>query len=210
MLIIVPIFGGAALPTPTRAGLAAALALAIAPALRPIDAAGALPGALELLAEATRGLPIGIGAALLVHTALMAGGASDDLRGARESAALPIFEGEATPLGAVLGLLVSIALLESGAPARLIAALAQPVLPSTALGVIVTQLTAAVSMALAVAAPVVAVSIVVSVAEALLARAAMPAHTSALLAPLRSLLILIVAALALERMVALLAVLAGN
>lgn len=207
VLAIVPAFGGAALPAPTRAGLAAALALTIAPALRPV-ANRTFPLPVDLLLEALHGLPVALGAALLVYTALMAGGVIDDLRGARDTVTLPVFDADSTPLGAVLGLLVSIALLESGAAAKLVSALAQPVLVTGSLTAIIALLTASVSTALAVAAPVVGVSIVVSAAEALLARASLPAHVGSLLAPLRALLILSVAALALDRMVALMAVLA--
>jgi flagellar biosynthesis protein FliR len=202
-LVLVPAFGGAALPAPTRAGLGFALAVAIAPALRPVQA-GSLSLALELLKEAARGLPVAIGAAVLIHTALMAGGAMDDLRGGRESAVLPTFEGEHTPLGAVLGLLVSIALLESGGAARLVSALAREVPESGSLDAIVAQLSAAVGVAVAVAAPVAAAAVIVSVAEALIARAAAPAHVSALLAPLRGVVLLAVAALALDRIASLL------
>jgi flagellar biosynthetic protein FliR len=197
-LVLVPAFGGSALPAATRAGLGFALAVAIAPALRPVEASSS-PWVLELLREAARGTPVAIGAAVLVHTALMAGGAIDDLRGGRETAGLPVFEGEHTPFGAVLGLLVAIALLESGGAARLVAALAVETPAAGSLGVIVGQLSASVSMAVAVAAPVAAAAVVVSVAEALIARAAAPAHVSALLAPLRGVALLAVAALALDR-----------
>ena len=53
-----------------------ALAVAIAPALRPVEHA-AWPLALSLLQGAARGAPVAVGAALLVHTALMAGGVID-------------------------------------------------------------------------------------------------------------------------------------
>jgi type III secretory pathway component EscT len=140
----------------------------------------------------------------------MAGGAIDDLRGARETAALPVFEGEHTPFGAVLGLLVAIALLESGGAARLVAALAVETPAASSLTVIVGQLSASVSMAVAVAAPVAAAAVVVSVAEALIARAAAPAHVSALLAPLRGVALLAVAALALDRIAEVLVMLASR
>jgi flagellar biosynthetic protein FliR len=204
LLTLVPIFGGSALPAATRAGLGAALALAIAPALRPVGSQ-AFPLPLELAAEAARGLPVALGAALLIHAALMAGGAMDDLRGGRESSSLPVFDSEHTPLGALLAMLVTILLLESGGASRLVATLAQPVLAPTSLAVIVSQIAAVVSTAVAVAAPVAAVSLLSSVVEALLARAASPAHVSALLAPLRTVVVLAIAALALDRMVALLA-----
>lgn len=197
-LVLVPAFGGAALPVATRAGLGFALAVAIAPALRPAEHVG-WPLSLELLREAARGAPIAIGAALLVHTALMAGGVIDDLRGARESGALPVFEGEHTPFGAVLGLLVAIGLLESGGAARLVAALSVEAPANGSLSVIVEQLAASVGLAVAVAAPVAAATVVVSVAEALIARAAAPAHVSSLLAPLRGVALLAVAAFSLDR-----------
>jgi len=66
-------------------------------------------------------------------------------------------------------------------------------------------LTHAVELALAVAAPIVVVSIIAELSNALLARAATPAHVAALLAPLRSILILIAFALLFEHMTALLA-----
>jgi flagellar biosynthesis protein FliR len=202
-LVLVPIFGGSALPAPVRAALGAALALGIAPALRPASGA-ALPLPLELLQEVARGLPVAIGAAILIHTALMAGGAIDDLRGARETSQLSIFDDPHTPFGVVLGLLVAIGVLESGGAARLVAALAEPARAQGSLAVIAQQLSGAVGVAVAVAAPVAAATIVVSAAEALIARAASPAHVSALLSPLRSILVLAVAALALDRMAELL------
>jgi len=199
-LVLVPAFGGAALPAPTRAGLGLALAVAIAPALRP-GQAGSAPLLWELVSEAARGVPVAIGAAVLVHTALMAGGAIDDLRGARENARLPVFPGEHTPLGAVLGLLVAIALLESGGASRLVAALATESPATSSLSAIALQLAASVNIAVAVAAPLAAAAVIVGVAEALIARAAAPAHVSALLAPLRGVVLLAVAALALDRII---------
>jgi type III secretory pathway component EscT len=168
----------------------------LAPALRPVNPALPLP--LALLAEAARGLPVAIGAAVMVHTALMAGGVVDDLRGARAGSSLPVFDAEHTPLGALLGLLVALALLEAGAPAKLVATLAQAA-PGGTLPSLVATLSASVGIALAVAAPIVGVAVVLSVAEALFSRAASPAHITQLLVPLRSIALLAVLALALER-----------
>ncbi len=200
-LVLVPIFGGSALPAPARAGLGFALAVAVAPALRPV-AGSALPLSLQLMAETARGVPIALGAALLVHAALMAGGAVDDLRGQRGAGSLPVFDTEHTPLGGLLGLLVAVFVLQSGGAARLIAALAVDPPAATPLAAIIFKLTACVGLAVAVAAPVAGAAIVTSVAEALLARAASPAHVSHLLAPLRSIVLLAVTALVLERMLA--------
>jgi type III secretory pathway component EscT len=198
-VFLVPIFGGSALPLPARAGLSAALAVSIAPALRPL-APDSLPLPLSLLMEAARGAPIAIGAALLVHTALMAGGAIDDLRGGRETSALPTFDGSQTPLGALFGLLIAIGLLESGAASKLVQALCVEPLNDPSLVWIVQRLATTVSLAVAVIAPVLGASFLVSAFEALLARAAAPAHITAITAPLRALLLLGVAAVALDRM----------
>lgn len=195
-LALVPFFGGTALPAAARAGLGFALAAAIAPALRPV--ADAQPFALALAIETARGLPVAIGAAVLVHTALMVGGVVDDLRGARAGVSLPVFDSEQTPVAVLFGLLVALALLKSGAPARLVAALATPA-PEIGLVGIVRALTASVGIALAVAAPILGLALVLSVAEALLARAASPAHVKDLLSPLRSVALLAVLALALDR-----------
>ena len=72
------------------------------------------------------------------------------------------------------------------------------------------QMEAARSGALAVAAPMVAVSIIAELANALIARSATPAHVAALLAPLRSIVILVAFALLFERMTTLLAQMAAR
>lgn len=197
-LVLVPAFGGAALPAPARAGLALALALCIAPALQPLSPGG-MPLALELAKETVRGLPVAVGAALLVHTALMAGGVMDDLRGGRETSALPVFQGAVTPLGALLGLLVIFSFHWSGGPARLVLALVAEPPVGGSLSTIAFQISASVGLAVAAAAPLAVAAIVLSVAEALIARAASPAHISGLLAPLRGILLLGVVALVLDR-----------
>ncbi len=203
-LTLVPAFGLNALPAPTRAALGLALALSIAPSLAPAQLSA--PFAVGLLFEAARGLPVALAAAGALWAAGMAGGLTDNIRGARETQALPILDDDTSPLGALLSLLVALLFLESGGAARVAAALASNaaishgVLWQVALG-----LTHSIEIALAVAAPVVAVSIVVEVANALIARSATPAHISALLAPLRSILILVAFALLFERMTTLLA-----
>ena len=202
-LVLVPLFGGSALAPPARAGLGFALTLSVVPALRPAAGAG-LPGALEIAAEVARGLPVALGAALLLYAAIMAGGAIDDLRGGRENTHLPVFAGGATPLGTLLGLLVALGFFELGAPSRLIAALFTPSPPATSLVAIVSQIAAAVGFAVAAAAPLAAAAVMIGVGEALLARAALPAHVSQLLAPLRGIALLALTAIVLDRLVAVL------
>ena len=208
-LIVVPAFGLTALPAQTRAALGLALAVSIAPALGPTQVS--VPFGAALLLESARGLPIALTAAGVLWAAGMAGGLTDNLRGARETQALPIVDDDVSPLGALLSLLVALIFLEGGGAARVVAALAaSPPLSHGLLWQVAAGLTHSVELALAVASPIVAVSIVAEVSNALLARSATPAHVVQLLAPLRSVLILIAFALLFERMTALLAAIATH
>ena len=208
-LTLVPAFGLNALPAQTRAALGLALAVSIAPSLHPAKLAA--PFGVALLLEAARGLPVALAAAGALWAAGMAGGLADNLRGARETQALPIVDEETSPLGALLSLLVALVFLEGGGAARVASALSgtgdvsNGVLWQVAIG-----LTHAIELALAVASPVVAVSIIAELANALIARSATPAHVVALLAPLRSVLLLIAFALLFERMASLLAAVASH
>jgi type III secretory pathway component EscT len=208
-LTLVPAFGLNALPAQTRAALGLALALSIAPSLQPAQVSA--PLGLALLFEAARGLPVALAAAGVLWAAGMAGGLADNLRGARETQALPVVDEDVSPLGALLSLLVAWIFLEGGGAARVVAALA--VNGTVSQGVLwqaTLVLTHAVELALAVAAPLVAVSIIAELANALIARSATPAFIVALLAPLRSILILVTFALLFERMAQLLASLAAR
>ncbi|MEB2311524.1 MAG: flagellar biosynthetic protein FliR [Sorangiineae bacterium] len=207
-MVLVPAFGLRAVPGAVRAALGLALGAAVAPALHPV-ASSALPWPALLAEQAALGLPVALTAATALYVASMTGGVMDDLRAGRESAALPNVEPGATPLGALLAMLVAIVFLETGGPARVVEALADPALEfHGALARAAAQLAHGVEVAVAVAAPVVIASLVVEVAGALVARAASPAYVQPLLAPLRSLAILAVAALLFERMAELLALLA--
>lgn len=204
-LALVPAFGLRALPAAVRVALGLALALTIAPALEPV-AAEARPFALALIIEFGKGLPVALSAATLLWVATMAGGAIDDLRGAREPGLIPSVEQGSTALGAMFAMLTAIAFLESGGPARVAAALLHSELAyATPLARAANNLAASIELAIAIAAPVVAAAIVVELATALIARAASPAFIQPLIAPLRSLVLLAVAAIALDRMLELLA-----
>jgi type III secretory pathway component EscT len=206
-LALVPAFGLTALPAQSRAALGLALAVSIAPALEPARVTA--PFGLALLMESARGLPVALSAAGILWAAGMAGGLTDNLRGARETQALPIADEDVSPLGALLSLLVALLFLEGGGAARVVSALvASPAVSYGALWRVALGLTHSVELALAVASPMVAVSIVAELSNALLARSATPAYVAALLAPLRSVLILIAFALLFERMTQLLAAIA--
>jgi flagellar biosynthesis protein FliR len=209
VLTLLPAFGLNALPVQTRAALGLALAVSIAPSLTPAEFSA--PFAVALLFEAARGLPLALAAAGALWAAGMAGGLADNVRGARETQALPIVDDGTSPLGALLQLLVALVFLEGGGAARVAAALSEN--PAVSLGTlwqVAFGLTHAIELALAVAAPVVAVAIVLELANALIARAATPAHVVALLAPLRSIVILAAFALLFERMASLLASVAAH
>jgi flagellar biosynthetic protein FliR len=206
-LTLVPAFGLTALPAQSRAALGLALAVSIAPALRPAHLS--TPLGVALLLEAARGLPVALSAAGVLWAAGMAGGLTDNLRGARETQSLPVVDEDVSPLGALLSILVALIFLEGGGAARVAAALADtPAISHGVLWQVALGLTHSVELALAVASPIVAVSIVAELSNALLTRAATPAHVAALLAPLRSVLILVAFALLFERMTSLLAAIA--
>jgi type III secretory pathway component EscT len=202
---VVPAFGLRALPAPARVTLAVAIGASVAPALVGIPAAHA-PWPVALLGEMAKGVPVALTAAVALWAAGMAGGAVDDLRGGRETVALPHVEPGSTPTGALLSMLIAIVFLEGGGPARIASALARPDLAFGAplLGA-AHALVGGIELAIAVATPVLVASIVVEVTSALVARAASPAFIQPLLAPVRSLVLLAVAALVLERMTELVA-----
>jgi type III secretory pathway component EscT len=136
----------------------------------------------------------------------MAGGLIDDLRSARETASLPNVEPGSTPTGALLAMLVALIFLQTGGPGRVAHALADPNLSfADPLARAAQNLVSGIELAIAVAAPVIVASIVVEVAAALVSRAANPAHLQPVLAPLRSIVILGVTALVLDRMLELFA-----
>ena len=208
-LTVLPAFGLTALPVQTRAALGLALAVSIAPSLHPAQLSAPFP--IALLLEAARGLPVALAASGALWAAGMAGGLTDSLRGARETQALPIVSEDTSPLGALLSLLIALVFLEGGGAARVAAALSSNLTVSHgALWLVALGLTHAIELALAVAAPVVAVSIVLELANALIARSATPAHVVALLAPVRSILILVCFSLLFERMASLLASVAAH
>jgi type III secretory pathway component EscT len=197
-VLLVPAFGLRAVPVPMRVALGLALAVAAGPSAETSAHQGLL--AVQLAIEMLRGLPVAVTAATALWIATMAGGLVDNLRGAQEGVGLPNVEAGSTPVGALLSMLVALAFLQGGGPARVMAALSEPSAMDRALAAqVATTLAGGVELAVAVAAPLLAVSVVVEVASALFARAAAPAFVQPLLAPLRSFVVLAVLAVLLER-----------
>jgi type III secretory pathway component EscT len=206
-LVMVPAFGLTALPAQVRTVLGVVLAATVAPAVKlPIHSG--MPFAAELVRQALWGFPIAVSASAGLWAASMAGGLIDNLRGGREHVSIPAAEG-ATPMAAVFSLLASIAFLESGGPARVAQALggATPdwVGPLSRSVIVMAH---GIELALAIGAPVLVASVVIEVVFALVSRSAAPAHLSSTLAPLRSIALLLVAAVLFERMAELVVVLA--
>lgn len=205
VVTLLPAFGLSAVAAPVRLALGFALALTVLPAATPF-AAPEGGYVVRFALEALRGVPLALESSAILWVATMAGGLVDNLRGARESASLPTLEEPVAPLGAVLALFASVAFLESGGAARVALAAAglEPVSASL-FRAAANELVRAIEIALAVAAPLAAVSIVVELGAALVTRAAAPAQVMALIAPLRSIVLLGVAALLVERLCALIA-----
>ena len=201
---IVPAFGLRGTPGPVRVALGLALAASVAPALAPTSN-DLRPWPIALLMETAKGLPIALTAAIALWTATMAGGLIDNLRASREGANVPVLDPDSTPLGVLLGLLSAVAFLRMGGPSRIAKLVANDALEfHRPLLAAVSHLTHGIELAVLIAAPVVAAAIVLEVAGALVARAASPAYVQQLIAPLRSLVLLALAALLLERMLELL------
>jgi type III secretory pathway component EscT len=205
VLVIVPAFGLRALSVPVRAAAAFVLAAVIVPAIQPV-AAVPISWASLLLLEVARGTLVAIAAAIPLWSATMAGGIVDALRGSQDQTDIPTVEGRSSPLGALFSLLAAAIFLATGGPARVVGILLAPVTGAeSAVARAAANLASGIGLATAVAAPLIAASLVVEVAGALIARAASPAQLSALLAPLRSLALLALTAILLDRMAAFIA-----
>jgi len=209
-VLLVPAFGLRALTVPVRVALGLVLALSVIPAVRPeVVVSGWWPGL--VLEQVVLGLPVALTAATALWAATMAGGLVDELRATPDTVHLPTVERGATPTATLLSMLSAIVFLQTGGPARVVSALARadqgltdPLLRAA------ETLTAGIELAVAVAAPVVVAAIVVEVALALTMRASPVVSAASVAAPARSLVLLAVAALLLDRMVALLAVVASG
>jgi type III secretory pathway component EscT len=208
VITLVPMFGLNAVAVPIRIVLGATMAAAIAPALAASGDDGT-PLWFALLREAARGVPVALSTALFVWIAVMVGGLADNLRGGRESAELPLLEEAGSPFSVLLALLVSLAFLETGGAERLASLLAEPRLELT-WAVAAERLAQSVSLAIAIATPLLAGSVLLELAGAFIARAASPAYVLPLLAPLRSLGVLLLVWVSLDRIVELLVLLAAG
>lgn len=200
---IVPAFGLRAIPAPARPAMALAMGASILPSVPPVATSSGEPWIVQAVLEAARGLPVAIAASVPLWAATMTGGVADALRGAPEGVGMPTVEGpgRASPLGVLLSLLACSIFLSTGGPARIALALARPASPGSPLRGAVDALVSGIMLAVALGGPLLAASVVIEVAAALLARATSPTQIAALVAPFRTLAILALFAVLLERIV---------
>lgn len=199
---IVPVFGLRAVPGPVRAVFGLVLAASIAPAIHVDPLPGNHGWIAQLVVSFIQGLPIALATAVPLWAATMAGGVIDAVRGSSETLSMPPAEGRSTVLGVPMALLAGAVFLSGGGPARVLEALARSTQPSSSMLLKTSiDIASGVEIALAVAAPVLAASVVIEIGAGLIARGSAPAQVHALLAPLRSLGILAVTALMLDRVV---------
>lgn len=208
-LAIVPAFGLRAMPGSARAVIGLGLAAAIAPAVTASGAGDAtLPWVVRALGEILVGVPVAVAAAVPLWAATMAGGLVDALRGSGEGPGLAVVEDRPSSFGVLLSLLASTIFLSTGGPSRVAAALASAHLARGASSPLLAashDLVAGIGVAVAVGAPLLAAAVVLEIAFALVARAASPAQVHALMAPLRAVGLLAIAAVVLDRLATLLA-----
>jgi type III secretory pathway component EscT len=198
-VILVPAFGLRALPNQVRGVFALMLALVVAPAIAiPSGGAFAVPWPAALVGEVLAGLPIAVSAAVPLWAATMVGGVLDQARGQSEATSMPLTEGRATMFGHFYSMIAAVFFLYAGGAARVAEALIHPAASGGLLGA-KDAILSGVHLALAIGAPVLAAQIVVETASALIARAASPSNVQALLAPFRSVAILAVCAVSLDR-----------
>ncbi len=186
LVLIVPAFGSRLMPAPARAVFGVGLAFVLLPAMPEVPTS-TQAWMVRFVGELVRGLPIALSSAAMIWASMMAGGVTDDLRGAgqHQSSIMPDAK---TPLAAFLGLFAIIAFLQLGGVQSAMLALANDTRPVLLRAV--SDLVYAIDIAFALVAPPVCVSVVWEVASAMVARAASPAYVQTLLAPLRSLVLL--------------------
>ncbi len=205
-VILVPAFGLRALPWPLRLILGATIAIAIFPTLIPLaDSRTNEPWFFLAIEEALRGIPIAVATAVPLWAATMAGGAIDTTRGAEYAVDAPTVEEGSTQLGIFFSLLASSIFLATGGPARVATSLITAEFPDHPLIAAVHDLTQGIAAAVAIAAPILAATIVIDLGLSIANRAASPTSAQAITLPARSLGIVVMLALVLERVARLMA-----
>jgi type III secretory pathway component EscT len=200
-VLFVPAFGLGVLPVALRIAIGFSLAVAVAPAVHP---AGALVGPAwpaALLREAAFGIPVAIAASVPVWAATVAGGVADTAIFGRLGAGRRSFARDATPLGTLLGIAVSVVWLRGPGLTEAVTALGRPE-PGGAWSRAVFELAAGLDVGCAVGAPLLVVALLVDLATLVAARESAVLRSPAVARPLRALVVLLGAAALLDRMAA--------
>jgi flagellar biosynthetic protein FliR len=184
-LLIVPAFGLGVVPPSLRAAMALGLAVAIAPALQPVLTSSPAPWPALLAAEALRGLPIALSAAVSLWVAAIAGGVADTAgKASRFAYADGPFGRRATPFATLLGLGAAIVFLENGSAARLVARLAdERPFATAALTRAALDLAAGIGLGASIGAPLLVAALGVDVANGVVARERASLSVESLFAP---------------------------
>jgi type III secretion protein T len=155
-----------------------------------------------MLLQLASGLPVAVSAAVTLWAATMTGNLLDELRGATHvQSTFSSIEGPATPFGILLSLGAAIAFLKLGGPARLAEALSatQPATEQSLRGVAIA-LAQGIQVAVLISAPFIAIVLFFELFQALISRATNPANLAPSLVPVRSIALLAIVALLLDRL----------
>lgn len=201
-VLIVPAFGAGFLPIAVRLGLAVALAVSIAPGVKESLAAPALGAkwGLALIAEAFRGVPVALAAALSLWAAMVAGGLADTtlpLSSRRSRAATG-------PLSGLLGIAACVLFLETSGAERVAERLSSTIAPLGPLRGGVRDFMAGIDVGVSLALPILVVALTVDVAVAVAERE-LPLRRSLPAAAIRTLAVLVASSALFDSMLELLA-----
>jgi type III secretory pathway component EscT len=200
-LFVVPAFGLGLLPASLRAAMALAFAVSVAPALHPSGVQLAAPWPAVLFAEALRGVPIALSAAVALWVASVAGGVADTAGRATRLGAIDGPAERATPLSTLFGLLAAVVFLSNGSAARLVARLSEAgPFTSTAVGRAAFDVATGIGLGASIGAPILVAALCMDVAIGVVARERSALSFDALYPPLRTALVLIATAALLDRM----------
>jgi type III secretory pathway component EscT len=199
-VLLVPAFGLRALPFFVQALFAFILAVCVAPSLTAF-AWTDQPWMITLGEQLVTGLPVAVSAAVTLWAATMTGNLLDELRGAtRFESSLATVDSPATPLGVLLSLGAAAAFLKLGGASRLAAALSVPrTLSEQTLRQVASSIIEGIQIAVLLSAPLLALALFFAAFQAVVARFANTSNKLSGLAPLRSIAMLAIVALLLDR-----------
>jgi type III secretory pathway component EscT len=181
--------------------MASLLAVAFAPAMHVAPFHAPDSWLLVVMREALLGVPVAVGASVSLWAAVVAGAVGDAAAGTgRLVRRTTPFGGDAPPLSLLVGLAASIAFLAGGGVTRLAARLAASASAGAGapLEAAVMDLATGVGVGASIGAPLLVVGMVVDLASAIVAREQPTARGTG--ATLRTLIVLVAAAVLLDRM----------